>query len=182
MSGSITGASSPSDYGYMSQLIADNAAIKQKLDTLTNQASTGLVGTTYAGLGSGARVSLDLNPAVASLQNWQNNISAAAGVMGVTQTAMTQITSIAQNLYSQLNDITDSNSSEVDTIAASARSALQEVAGLLDSQDGNTYVFGGEDSTNPPVPDPDNILNSSFYTEVTLPLLPEGRGIAGFPA
>lgn len=101
MSGSITGASSVSDYGYTSQLIADNAAIKQKLDTLTNQASTGLVGTTYAGLGSGASVSLDLNPVVASLQTWQNNISTVTGTMGVAQTAMTQITSIAQNLYSQ---------------------------------------------------------------------------------
>lgn len=166
MSGSITGASSVSDYGYTSQLIADNAAIKQKLDTLTNQASTGLVGTTYAGLGSGASVSLDLNPVVASLQTWQNNISTVTGTMGVAQTAMTQITSIAQNLYSQLNDISDSNSSEIDTIAASARASLQQVAGLLDSQDGGTYVFSGTDNTNPPVLNPDDILNSNFYTAI----------------
>jgi flagellar hook-associated protein 3 FlgL len=166
MSGSITGASSPSTYGYMSQLIADNAAVKQKLDTLTNQASTGLVGTTYAGLGSGAGVSIDLNPELASLQTWQNNISSATGGMGVTQTAMTQITSIAQNFYSQLNNVSSTNSSEIDTIAASARASLQQVAGLLDSQDGAAYVFGGQDSTNPPVPNPDNILNSNFYTAI----------------
>lgn len=167
MSGSTIGATSMSDYGLMSQMIADNTAIKQKLDTLTNQASTGLVGTTYAALGSGGSVAVDLNPEIASLQNWQNNISNATGAMGVTQTAMTQITSIAQNLYSQLNDINDTNSSEIDTIAASARSSLQQVAGLLDSQDSGNYVFSGEDSSNPPIPNPNQILSSNFYTAIS---------------
>jgi flagellar hook-associated protein 3 FlgL len=167
MSGSTIGATSMSDYGLMSQMIADNTAIKQKLDTLTNQASTGLVGTTYAALGSGGSVAVDLNPEIASLQNWQNNISNATGALGVTQTAMTQITSIAQNLYSQLNDINDTNSSEIDTIAASARSSLQQVAGLLDSQDSGNYVFSGEDSSNPPIPNPDQILSSNFYTAIS---------------
>jgi flagellar hook-associated protein 3 FlgL len=44
---------------------------------------------------------------------------------------------------------------------------LQEVAGLLDTTDGNTYVFGGADSTNPPVPDPDAILTSGFATQIS---------------
>ena len=43
---------------------------------------------------------------------------------------------------------------------------MQQVAGLLDTTDGNTYVFGGADSTNPPVPDPDRILTSGFYTQI----------------
>jgi hypothetical protein len=59
MSG-ITGAVGPTDYGMMSSLVANAASVKQKLDQLTNQASTGLVGDTYAGLSSGASVSLDL--------------------------------------------------------------------------------------------------------------------------
>ena len=46
------------------------------------------------------------------------------------------------------------NTSAVDTIAASARDALGQVAGLLDTQDGGVYVFAGQDTANPPVPDP----------------------------
>ena len=165
MSGAIAG-SGPSNAGWMSSLIDNAASVRQKLETLTNQASTGLVGTTYAGLGSGAAVSLDLNPELANLQTWQNNINQATGSMQVTQTAMTQLQSIAQNFYSQLQSINGTQTSSVDTLAASARSALQQVAGLLDTTDGTTYVFGGADSTNPPVPNPDQILGSGFYTQI----------------
>ena len=54
----------------------------------------------------------------------------------------------------------------MDSVAALAQQALVQVAGLLDTQDGNTYVFAGQDSENPPVPDPDSILSSGFYTQI----------------
>jgi flagellar hook-associated protein 3 FlgL len=165
MSG-VIGPASLSDAGWMSSLISDAAGVRQQLQTLTNQASTGLVGTTYAGLGAGATVSLDLNPQIAELQTWQANINQATGTMQVTQSAMTQIQSIAQSLYAQLDNLNGMSASEVDSIAAQANDDLTEVANLLDSTDGNTYVFGGADSTNPPVPNPDQILSSGFYTQI----------------
>ena len=82
----------------MTSLISDTDRSRQKLDQLTTQISTGLVSNTYAGLGAGAAVSLDLNPQIATLQTWQNNINAATGTMGVSQTAMTQIQQIASEL------------------------------------------------------------------------------------
>src|SRR5271156_6288566 len=110
MSGAVT-ATSQSDAGWMSSLIDDAATVRQKLETLTNQASTGLIGSTYAGLGSGAAVSLDLNPEIADMQTWQNNINAATGSMQVTQTAMTQLQSIASSFYSQVNSLDASDAS-----------------------------------------------------------------------
>ncbi len=164
MSGSIN-AASPTDYGLLSSLVSDGATIRQKLDTLTAQAGDGLVADTYAGLGSGASLSLDLNPEIASLQTWQNNINSATGNLQVTQTTI-QIQEIASNLYSQLYGLEGTNGSEVSTIAASAQNALTEVANLLDTTNGDTYVFSGANSSNPPVPDPDNILSSGFYTQI----------------
>jgi flagellar hook-associated protein 3 FlgL len=166
MSGAITGTSQ-SDTGWMSSLISDAANVRGQLETLTNQASTGLVSSTYAGLGDGAAVSLDINPEINNLQTWQSNINQAAGSMGVTQTAVTQLQSIASSFYAQVNSLSSTSASSVDSLAASAQSALQEVAGLLDTTDGNTYVFGGADSTNPPVPDPDAILTSGFATQIS---------------
>ena len=165
MSGSVS-AASPTDYGLISGIVSDGAAIRQQLDKLTNQAGDGLVAGTYAGLGTGASVSLNLNPEIASLQTWQNNINSVTGSMDVTQTTMTQIQGIASNLYSQLYGLEGTDGSEISTIAASARNALTEVANLLDATNGNTYVFSGADSSNPPVPDPDNILSSGFYTQI----------------
>lgn len=160
----ITAASA--DYGTLASLVADAASTRQRLDRLTNQASTGQVADNYAGLGAGASVSLNLSPEVAHLQSWQANIAAASGTLGVTQDAMTQIQQIANTLQSQLNGLQGANGSEIDTIAASARSALVTVAGLLDSSVGGTYVFAGSDSGNPPVPNPDGIRSSGFFTQI----------------
>ena len=55
-------------YGILGTLIANSTAVHQQLDTLTEQASTGLVSQTYAGLGSGAGISLNLNPQLNALQ------------------------------------------------------------------------------------------------------------------
>ncbi len=159
-------AAGPADYGQMASLISDSAAVKQHLDQLTTQVSTGLVSQTYAGLGSAAVVSLNLNPQIAALQTWQNNINQAASGMQVTQTAMTQIQQIAANFLAQTGNLEGTDASEVDSVAASAQQALVQVAGLLDTQDGNAYVFAGQDSSNPPVPDPDSILSSGFYTQI----------------
>lgn len=155
-----------SDAGWMSRLISDAASVRQQLETLTNQASTGLVGSTYAGLGSGAPIALNLNPQLANITTWQANINQATGSMQVTQATMTQIQSIAQSLYAQLGNLNGMSASAVDSIAAQARGALSDVANLLDATNGNTYVFGGADTANPPVPNPDQILSSGFYTQI----------------
>ncbi len=179
MSGTI-GATAYAGYGTMTSLIADAQTVRQKLDQLTTQASTGLIGQTYAALGAGAPISLDLRPQLAAMQTWQANIAAATGTMGMTQTALTQLQSIASSFNAQLNALNGLNPSEVDTIAASARQALGQVAGLLDTTDGTTYVFGGADSTNPPVPNPGGILSSGFYTQINAAV--GGLGGAGAAA
>ena len=163
MSGTVTAYAG---YGVMNTLIADAQTVRQRMDQLTQQSSTGLIAQTYAGLGSGAAVSLDLRPQITALGVWQANINAATGTMGVTQTAMTQLQSIASNFRAQLDTLNAVSPSNVDSLASSARQALVQVAGLLDTTDGATYVFGGADSTNPPVPNPDQILSSGFYTQI----------------
>lgn len=163
---SIAATSAPSNFGMMTSLIADNAAIKTRLDQLTTQISTGLVGNSYAALGAGATVSLTLNPQIAALQTWQNNIGAASGSMQVTQAALTQLQQIAANFVAQIPNLEGANPAEVNSVAAQAQQALVQVADLLDTQDGSTYVFSGIDSANPPVPDPGNILTSGFYTQI----------------
>jgi flagellar hook-associated protein 3 FlgL len=165
MSGSITMTGVTGD-ATLARLIQDSATIHGRLDKLTNQASTGLIADNYAGLGTGASVSLDLRPQIASLQTWQNNVDAATGRMSVAQSSLTQMQSIAANFYAQLNNVEAVNASWVDSIAATARDALGQVASLLDTQDAGVYVFAGQDTANPPVPKPDDILTSGFYTQI----------------
>jgi flagellar hook-associated protein 3 FlgL len=163
MSGSIT-MTGVTGYATLTRLIQDSQTTHTRLDRLTNQASTGLVSDTYSGLGTAAPVSLNLRPQISNLRTWQSNVDAASGQMSVAQSALSQIQSIASSFYAQLNNVEGVNASAVDTIAASARDALKQVAGLLDTQDGGVYVFAGQDTSNPPVPNPDNIADGTAGT------------------
>jgi flagellar hook-associated protein 3 FlgL len=147
--------------------VADSSQIKKQLDTLTQQAGDGYVADTYAGLGDGAATTaLSLTPQINSLKAFQNNIAAADTSLGVTQTALSQISAIASNFRSQLANLGGIGSTEIDSVASDAQTALQQVANLLDTTDGSGYVFAGQDIENPPVPNADGILSSGFYTQI----------------
>jgi flagellar hook-associated protein 3 FlgL len=163
MSGAISGFGFPE----LGQLTAGLTRTNKNFDTLTEQASSGLIANTYAGLGGTASIALSLGPEIASLTTAQSNIADASGPAQVTQTAMTQIGSIAANLLADMPNLEGVDSSEVDNVAANARSDLAQVADLLDSQYDGVYVFAGQDSANPPVPDPDQITTSGFYTQIS---------------
>ena len=156
----------PTEYGLLSQLLAGNVTIRKNLTTLTEQASSGLIGDTYAGLGSGATVALNVQPQIAALQTQQKNIDAATARLGVTQNAMTQIQQTAATFLADLNNLNGLNPSEMDSVAANARQALNQTANLLDTRDGNVYVFAGQDTANPPVPNPNAIGSSGFATQI----------------
>ncbi len=161
--------------GALGAAVAASAAAKTQLDTLTQQVGSGHVSDSYAGLGASAQTALTLQPQIAQLAAQQSAIGAVASRLSVTQTALTQISSIASSFNAKLADLNGVSPSEVDSVAAGAKAALQQVASLLDSTDGSAYVFGGTDSATPPVPNPDAILASGFYTQI-------GAAVAGLGA
>ncbi len=177
MSGSLPIGGSGSGYGLLGVIVADSHAAQQTLDTLTQQAGSGLVSSTYAGLGAQASVSLSLQPAIAHNQAWQNDIGAASGRMQVAQTALSSISSIASTFFADTNELNGLDPGTVDSIAAQAQSALAQVGGLLDSTDGSGgYVFAGQDGANPPVPNPDAIWTSGFATQIQAAVAGLGGG------
>jgi flagellar hook-associated protein 3 FlgL len=151
---SITGAGTL-DGGLLGRLTARSQSVRAQLDTALVQESTGRIAEDYAGLGVGARTSLDLGPTVIHLQTWQSNIDLATNRLSVTQTVMSSISEIATNFLAQTNNVNTIGYSEADSIAANAKQALQQVAQLLNTRVGNVYLFSGSDSSNPPIPNTD---------------------------
>lgn len=167
MSSTITPASLGDNFGTLQQILQNAASTKQRLDQLTTQASSGYVATTYAGLSASAsKIVLDLTPQIAAISNTVSNINAATGRMGVQQTALSEISRVASNVLAQIPALNSLNSQGLATIAASAQQALQQVAGLLNTQFGGIYVFAGTDSANPPIPNPGAIASSGFFTQI----------------
>jgi flagellar hook-associated protein 3 FlgL len=162
----IDAANGTASHGLLGRLLADNTVLRGRLDKLAGQASSGMVGQTYAELGGGAATSLDLRPGIESLRGWQANIDSADMRTQVTQSAMSGIQDIASRFLAKLNDLNGINTAGIDSVAADARAALAQVGELLNSKVGGAYVFAGIDSGNPPVPNPDAITTSGFFTQI----------------
>ena len=164
-----------SETGTLGQAIYASSAVKTQLDTLAGQVSTGHVSDSYAGLGAAAQTSLDLRPQLGHLTTQQSAIDAVTGQMSLTQNVLTQITSIASSFNAQLASLNNVTPTQVDSVATNAKLALQQVASLLDTTSGGNYIFAGSDTANPPVPDPDQITSTGFYTQI-------GTAVAGLSA
>ena len=150
MSGTIQ---PPAGSALLARLADNSANVRRQLDIATTQETTGRIAESYGGLGTGAKVSLDLRPEVTHAAAWQANIDNAAGRLGVAQSALSSISTIAASFFAKAGALNGLNPSEADSIAASARVALQQVSQLLNSKVGDVYVFAGEDTANPPIPD-----------------------------
>ncbi len=141
-------------YGLLGTLAQDSAKIQSQLSVATQQAATGTVSNTYAGLGAAARVSLDLRPQIAHQTTWSANIDAVSARLSVTQSALSAINQVASDFYAKMPSLNGLTAGAGAAVAAQARSALEQVAGLLNTKVGDTYVFAGQDTANPPVPNP----------------------------
>lgn len=165
MSGTILSALptplSQNGFGTLDQTRAATQTIEAQIATLSTETSSGYLSTTYAGLGSAAGPALTLSSQIAANTGIAANAATAGNIQQVAQTALGQIEQIASNFASQALSL-PGTSSGVQSVASSAQSALVQVAQLLDTKLGDTYVFAGQDSSNPPVPDPDAINQSGF--------------------
>ncbi len=157
---------SPAGAGSLAVVLNNLAQTQQSLSALTAETSSGYIASTYAGLGANAGVAIDLTSQLALNTTLQANATAAANIQQVTQTALGQINTLVSGVASQLLGAATSSTGGLSTIASSAKSALQQIAGLLDTQVGGVYIFAGQDSTNPPVPDPQNVAGSAFATAI----------------
>ncbi len=137
--------------GLIGRLAGSAAAVQDQLNVALEQQSTGLVSDTYSGLGTGLRTSLNLRPAMQTQNVWAANIDAVAARLDTTQTVLTQITSIATTLRDKTAALNSIGASQTQSIAADAKLALQQVAQLLNTKVGETYIFAGQDTGTPPL-------------------------------
>ena len=151
---------SATGFGALTQIVTDAGRTKQTIDQLTAETASGYISSSFAGLGSGAPVALDLSPQLAVNAQIQANTQ-SAGTIQSAQTALGQIESIASSFASQATQLIGLQGT-TQSLAANAQDALTQVANLLDTKVGDVYVFAGQDSANPPVPDPANINSSAF--------------------
>lgn len=133
------------------------------------QSSNGTISQDLSGIGSNLQSTLSLSPKVDEISGYQNNISSALSRLQLSSDSLTQMTTIAQNLSSQvLSMLSTTGSTKTQTLAASqsAQNGLASFGTILNTTDGNGYIFAGQDSNTPPVTSPSSIANGALATKI----------------
>ena len=162
----MVGSASASSLSALNNAIYNVSLTQSSIGILEAQGSSGLISSDYAGLGDDARTVLDLGGQLALNATATANAAQAADVNQVTQTALGQIQTLVSGVTSQLLEPAAQTATGLSALSSSARNTLTQVAGLLDTKVGQIYVFAGQDNRTPPIPDPSNVSQSTFYAAI----------------
>lgn len=156
---------SATDFGTLDQIVNTTAQVQQQINQLTQESSSGYLSSNYAGLGQAAAPVLDLSVQISQTTQLQANTQNAASIQSAAQTALGQIESVASNFASQSLSL-ETLPATIGTVSAAAQDALQQVAGLLNTRVGDVYVFAGQNSDTPPIPNPNGMTQTAYYAAI----------------
>lgn len=154
-------------FSAISRLDAGAAMLRLRMETLTRQISDGRKGVYLGDIAPEARRAISLRADMNRRETYQSTISQTLSQADVAQNTLQQLSTIATRAYSLAQGVNAANKAGIAAAAEEAKGALAQVAQLLNSQYGDQYIFGGQDTTNPPVPDASNIASSGMVTQIT---------------
>ncbi|WP_160000008.1 flagellin [Roseomonas sp. 18066] len=154
--------------GFSGFSAAANAAsqMRARFDEASRIATTGERATTYAGLGADAGKAVDLSAQLAKRTQLSTIASNGEARASYTQVVLTRLSDIATEMASQASKIGSADGTTVEMVAANARTALEEVAGLLNERYQGEAIFGGSDLENDPVAGPGQITATGMFTGI----------------
>jgi len=145
----------------------DQARLRDRLDLLARQISTGQRGVTHGALGPEARYAIDLRGDIGRREAYIGAANTALGRMSATQDVLARLEAIASNAAAEASRARTLGASGVEALARSARSALEEAAALLNTSHGGEYLFSGSDLATAPVPNASGIATGPMAAAIT---------------
>jgi flagellin-like hook-associated protein FlgL len=137
--------------------------LRDRITVLGEQISAGRKGKTYAAVGADAPKAIDLRAEIGRRETYQTTVNQTLSKIRVSQDVLDRIGAIAQKFTASSTKLLGAaRPEEIQTQAAQAQAAMTEVATLLNEQVNGEYLFGGSDSHNPPIPNPQAIATSGM--------------------
>lgn len=134
--------------------------LRNQLNDLQQQLSTGQKSTTYAGLGLGRGMSVSLNSQLSALSSFDDTIGLVSTRINVAQQSLSRMGDLGSALNTTMQQGNSGGGTlGATTIQSTAKSSLDEMIGLLNGQAGNRYLFSGRATDTPAVESYDHIIN-----------------------
>ncbi|MGU3341801.1 flagellin [Methylobacterium mesophilicum] len=135
--------------------------LKNQLNDLSNQLSSGKVSQTYGGLGTGRSTALAAQATLSALDGYATGITAAQTRTNLAVTSLTQVATLGTTARAALNNGLQSVAVNSTAGRSIALANLQTALDTLNQSAAGNYLFGGGDTTTQPVLDANTILNGS---------------------
>jgi flagellin-like hook-associated protein FlgL len=156
-----------SNINLTSRINLNATQLRDRITVLGEQISTGRKGKTYAAVGTDAPKALNLRSEINRRETYQTTINQTLSKIGVSQDVLNRIGEIAQKITANTARLLGAaKPEEIQIQAAQAEAAMVEVATLLNEQLNGEYLFGGSDSHNPPIPNPQAIATSGMGAQI----------------
>ncbi|KZC03571.1 hypothetical protein AU375_00163 [Methylobacterium radiotolerans] len=135
--------------------------LKNQLNDLSNQVSSGQVSQTYGGLGSGRSTALAAQATLSALTGYAAGITAAQTRTNLAVTSLTQVATLGTSARQSLNNGLQSAATSSIAGRSTALGNLQTVLDTLNQSAAGNYLFGGGNTSTQPVLDANTILNGT---------------------
>jgi flagellin-like hook-associated protein FlgL len=136
--------------------------LKSTLDGLSTQLSTGQKATDYSGLGSDRGTVLSVQDQLNALSGYGQNISTVQLRLNVMQNTIGGLNQVITDMKSGPLDPTNYQRVGSQTVAqGTASTELDSAVSMLNTEVDGHYLFGGRDTTDPPVVSSAVMMNGS---------------------
>src|SRR6266550_892426 len=124
--------------------------LQSQFDSLQTQLATGKKSNTYAGMGVNRGFAVALRAQVSSIDAFSDTMTNVTTRINVANAALTRIVAIGTTVQGAAVTSSTQITSNGQTIAqGTARSSLDEMLSLLNSQSGDRYLFSGRATDTP---------------------------------
>lgn len=134
--------------------------LQSQFDSLQTQLATGKKSNTYAGMGTNRGFAVALRAQVSSIDAFSDTMTNVTTRIDVANAALTRIIAIGTTVQGAAVTSSTQITSNGQTIAqGTARSGLDEMLSLLNSQSGDRYLFSGRATDTAATAATDDVLN-----------------------
>ncbi len=134
--------------------------LQSQFDDLQTQLSTGKKSDSYAGMGVNRGFAIGLRAQISNINSYSDTMTNVTTRINVANAALTRMTAIGTTVQGAATTSSTAITSNGQTTAqATARSSLDEMLNLLNSQSGDRYLFSGRATDTPATASTDDILN-----------------------
>lgn len=142
--------------------------LRERVEAATAQVSTGRAATLHGELGPAARRAIDLRAGIGRLDTYAETAARTLGRAAAMQPALGRLHEIAGQFAAEALRLATLPAEAAVSAAATARAALEEVAGLLNLAQDGEYLFSGADTARPPVAVAGPVADSPMAQQIAL--------------